>query len=399
MPDLNSLGGQLYARLAQLLAPAESLGDTPSCLVLLEPAGKTIGAIGSLPAAAKSEAVAAFVNAIPAAAPTFLDSGNYYDDTWDFILTSAALTGAVDDPVSTTVSNLIADNRFDFEATARASAEPGLTYHPVQTVPTEWLDDVGWANVSFTLGGEHPEPAPAPPQAVFIPEEIPDLTWTIENQTISLNQPQPPPVVDPVLVQPPRLRIIDTSLVDPPEKLTARVAALHQDVRLEMARSLRRNNVLPELDVAPWKDLWALSRADDAAANVADTDPQTSGFHIDFEYRLVGVRRPWLRPQLCNLSGWLIPGLAAPISDGKPVKNTGLMPLITTRMLVVRNLTVKAAWSEADRARAQDAASISFGPFSITGGDAFDGARLIQPSPQVVAWLATVVPECPKATD
>jgi hypothetical protein len=68
-------------------------------------------------------------------------------------------------------------------------------------------------------------------------------------------------------------------------------------------------------------------------------------------------------------------------------------------MLVVRNLVVDAHWSgtDEDRAAGTGAGTISFGPFAVTGDVSFDGTQMSRPAPQIVAWLAAVVPPCPAA--
>jgi hypothetical protein len=440
MSAMNGLGGQLYARLAQLLAPTDSLGAAPNCLVLLEPAGKTVGAMQDLSSTERSEAVAAFVNVVPVAAPTFLDSGNFYDDTWSFVLEGATPTGPAGDAVAATVSRLISANKFDLEAMTRASLhEPGLTYHPAQTSPADWLTEDGWAHVSFTLDGE--EPPPPLPAQVFVPQDLPPLSWTIESQSIALEPSvgrtvtvvrppveivEPPIRVEPPVevVQPPvdppveitkprvletlapfsddgvivRNQVLDQGLPEGRELLRMRASALVQDeTSLISARALRSNILFPAEGRPRWKDLWAVSRAVDAVSAVEDAAPREGGFHISFDYAVVGIHRPWLRSQICSMRGWTVNGLDTPISNGHAVGNDGLMPLITTRMLVVRNLVVTAAWSDADREKAQSADSISFGPFSIAGSESFDGSELRQPAAQVVAWLAVVVPQCPRS--
>ncbi len=418
MSAMDSLGGQLYARLAELLAPSESLHDAPSCLVLLEPAGKTVGAMQDLGAAERSEAVAAFVNVIPASAPTFLDSGNFYDDTWSFVLDGASATGPSGDATAATVARLVADNKFDLEAMARASVqEPGLTYHPVQTSPANWLGEAGWAQVSFKIG-ETEQPTVVP-DVVVVPEEIPPLTWTVENVSILVEPPieivEPPiEIVEPPIeiveppvevVEPPveivePVEVVEIPVLETLPAFRAETVVAHtrllDEASLVSSRALRSNVLLPEARRLGWKRLFAASRTVDEVAEVVETAPASSGFEISFDYNVVSIHRPWLRSQICNMKGWTIPGLETPVSDGKAVRNTGLMPLITTRMLVVRNLAVKAAWSEEDRAKATDSSALSFGPFSISGSESFDGSELRQPAAQVVAWLGALVPRCPK---
>jgi hypothetical protein len=398
---LASLGGQLYTRLAELLAPADSLLDATSCLMILESAGKDVGGMASLPKAQAIEALAALANSIPATAPTFLDTGNYYDDMWDFILTSATSTSDLGDPANVTFAQLLAKNKFDFEAMALASVDqPATVFHPVQATPSDWLGDIGWNNVSFRIGGDAPPPTPSTPPQLFVPQEIPSLTWRASDETVAHVLEPVDPFHDEMLIPATRPPIVDRSLVDPPPEITLRRAkvALQKPQALRLTSEFRNGEAIILGDELDWRDIWTVSRATDLVARSSDAAPSATGFEISFEYRVVALRRSWLRSQLCSLTGWTIPGLPSlKISNGDPNGNMGLMPLITNRLLVVRDLLVHAHWSDADRAKAEDSDTISFGPFSISGSDGFDGTTMSRPTPQVVAWLATVVPPCPIA--
>ena len=449
----NSAGGQLYAQIAGLLAPAESVEGTKS-MVILEPAGKDVAPLAAgTPEAI--EALADLANTIPLAAPTFLDSGGVYDDIWRFVLRSASPTGPADDPVRDTLANLISDNRADFELMARARLDvPGDTYHPVLADPRSWLDDDGWTDVAFRIGGEHPDPPPATPPSVFVPPEIPELEWRlvepIEPDPLVIPEyPGPggsggidgPDPIDPslwkesVLVDQLRSAIVlrsdaadvaDLAVLRPEMvELADRVAFQVDDaavvphferslaLRASAVTSLRRLRAPGETamesadtdhnpaafvlaDDTRWKDLWTAARVIDTTGPVAAPELEGSGFELRFQFRVVGIRRPWIQQQLLRLSGWSLPGLAAEgISNGRPVDNPGLMPVLTTRMLVVRRLFLKAEWSESDRERASQVKSLAFGPFTVAGGEAFDGTELRREAPQVVAWLGQVLPASP----
>lgn len=398
MSGLTSLGGQLYARLAELLAPADSLLEATSCLMVLESAGKDAGGMAALPKAQATEALAALTNSIPATAATFLDTGNYYDDTWDFVLGSATSTSDIGDPANATFAKLLADNKFDFEAMGLASLDqPASIFHPVQVTPPDWLGEVGWNSVSFRIGGDAPASTPATPPQLFIPAEIPTLTWRAENETVAHELEPVDPFHGEMLIPSGHNIIVDQSLVDPPGLTLGRAkeTMLTKPAALVLADQFRKGAAITLAEEVQWNDIWTLSRAADLVSTPSETAPATTGFELSFDYRVVGLRRAWLRSTLLSLSGWKIPGLAPlKISNGHPSGNLGLMPLITTRMLVVRNLVVHAHWSEADKAKADDTNTISFGPFSVSGSDGFDGTDMSRPAPQIVAWLAAVVPPC-----
>lgn len=341
-------GGQLFAQLADLLAP-QGVGDA-SALVILEPSGKDV-AVGGAGTPAAAEALADLANTVPAAAATFFDTGGTYDDLWDFVLRSARPTGPGGDAARDTLANLVNDNRADFELMARARlGSAGDLYHPVLAEPADWLSEDGWTSASFRVGGEDPDPVPAAAPGVQLPHELPNLEW--------------------------------------------RLIAAREDVQTQ------RLWQEPELAAADRTQTDAFDNPDrvvDATAKVAPAATDTpSGVELSFQYRVIGLQRPWLRAHLCRLGGWAIPGLpAGGLSNGMAEGNPGILPVLTTRMLVVRNLVAKARWSDADRARAASAETIALGPFTLTGAAAGDGSELTRPAPQVVAWLAAVLPACP----
>jgi hypothetical protein len=387
--EVGSLGSQLYAHLAQLLAPAGSLGSTKA-LVILEPAGKDVGNLGTGPAAA--EAIADLAGAVPAAAASFVDTAASYDDVWSFVLTSAVHAGPADDPAWQTAAHLIADNRADFDLMARARLDtPGDVYHPVRLTPTDWLSDNGWSSVSFRIGGDHPDPPPPPQPDLFVPLEIPELTW---------RELDPPPVeIPPVLferAQPPGFRFPRATTIPPITHERVTQPPFDSGGIREVIRTIRADVAVRLPAEMRWRDVFTVSRFAEHGAETADVAAPASGFRLSFEYRVVSIQRPWLQPQLCRLSGWTIPGLErGGISNGRLDDNPGLLPVLTTRMLTVRNLIVEANWTEADKSHAATAAPLAFGPFVVSGADSFDGTRLTRPAPQVVGWLATVVPACP----
>jgi hypothetical protein len=390
-----SAGVQLFGHLAELLAPAGSLENTSS-MVILEPAGKDVGAMGALTGPSAVEAMADLAGAIPAAAASFVDTGSFYDDVWNFVLSNAVPTGPIGDPVRATVARVIEDNRSDFEMMAQARVDlPTDLYHSVRATPTDWLSADGWSSASFRIGDEEADPPPKLPPELFTPTVIPELTW---------REVDPPPdrgalAIDPGAIgggaiEPP---VIEHVRVEPPPVFVPKRLVRSDDPRIRSAlEAVRLNQPVVLADGIRWRDVFAASRRGRLGGTATTASPSTSGFELSFEYRVVGLHRPWLQPQLCRLAGWALPGLQpGGLSNGQPTGNPGLLPVLTTRMLAVRNLVVEARWSEADRAKAGSAGTIAFGPFTVTGQAGFDGSHMTHAGGQVVAWLATVVPACP----
>lgn len=118
---------------------------------------------------------------------------------------------------------------------------------------------------------------------------------------------------------------------------------------------------------------------------------------VRIEYLLVGLRRPWLHPMLFETSDWYLSGQDAGFcSSGSLAANAGVMPLLTTGLLLGRNVDVSADWSAADASMLNSARSagqpVSLGPFLLSApGDADSTLH-------VIGWTSDLVPFSPKMT-
>ena len=88
-------------------------------------------------------------------------------------------------------------------------------------------------------------------------------------------------------------------------------------------------------DEVQWNDIWTLSRAADLVSTPSETAPATTGFELSFDYRARGPQPRRARH-----------------------------------------------WSEADKAKADDSNTLSFGPFSVSASDGFDGTDMSRPAPR-----------------
>jgi hypothetical protein len=123
----------------------------------------------------------------------------------------------------------------------------------------------------------------------------------------------------------------------------------------------------------------------------------TDSLDISFEHCVVTLNWPWFPQIFTMLRNWFLPGYArADISNGSA--DGGLMPLLPSGFVAVRNLTIVAQWSEADLAAVQ--ASASFGPFSLLGRsfEAGTGA-LTAPGTQIIGWFCEALPVLPPLSD
>jgi thiol-disulfide isomerase/thioredoxin len=119
------------------------------------------------------------------------------------------------------------------------------------------------------------------------------------------------------------------------------------------------------------------------------------GFTVDFDYCMMTFDRPWWDEVFLASSGWTVPGFSrGQIGSGSASHpSEAAITLITTGMVVIRNLRLTAGWSDQDR-QAVTAAGASMGPFSLTGA-VFEGQTLTRAGMQAAAWICQVPPVLP----
>lgn len=446
MTDSTLLGAQLYGRLADLLAPPGSLDGTGN-VVLVEPCGRDLDPadFGTDPDGAGAEAFADLVNPVPVPGATFVDSSRRLDDVAELVL----LNAATDPAASIAAATLVNEARADLALMERGSETVGDLYHPAVADPRQWWDEsTPWARVSFTVGSTAPPPPPPPPELVVL--EPPPLLWTTcptldiatdpatrlaASGRMSLSrlavQPELAERIRPHLVE--RTASLGRSgLARPALAAAVTEPAVSRSVRLRSAappvtagstdgalltRMALRDRAAVQttgvrvgeiVDTGPvaerrlrLRDLFVAHQDLVDRAPTASPEPPPSGFELSFSYRVVSIDRPWWHPELFAQPGWTMRGFEpGAVSTGTATANPGLLGAVTTRMLLVRGLTIRGSWSAADAGTAaaaqQEFGTLGLGPFSLTGDVGWDGTSLTRPGLQVVAWLAAVTPQFPR---
>jgi hypothetical protein len=124
--------------------------------------------------------------------------------------------------------------------------------------------------------------------------------------------------------------------------------------------------------------------------------PVTSdGFSISVEVCLVHLRRPWLADGLLNLKSWFVPTLAkGSFSDGTGPGNSTPLAVLPIACVFIRNLAIKARWSDEDKAHAESSSHL--GTFALLGRS-FDrnSATLTVEGMQAIAWICQPMPMLP----
>ena len=158
------------------------------------------------------------------------------------------------------------------------------------------------------------------------------------------------------------------------------------------------------------------------SANGSTTEIYEASENIDielkFEYLRVRILRPWLVSDVFSYRFWTykkafgyrqvsegyVPGSTSPLGP------LGLMPVLPTDFVIARNVSVSAAFNEAERTFVQNTLSGSvsggYGPFSARGSysttttkedvtGSFDGTTLRIANPQIIGFLGVLLPRSP----
>lgn len=137
---------------------------------------------------------------------------------------------------------------------------------------------------------------------------------------------------------------------------------------------------------------------------------------LKFEYMRVRIIRHWLVPDVFNYRFWTYKKAFGfrEVSDGAILGNMigpqGLMPVLPTYVVVARNVSISAAFSDEEKRFVEDtlsgSASGGYGPFSVKGSysstttqedvvGSFDGTTLKIANPQIIAFMGTLMPRSP----
>lgn len=124
-----------------------------------------------------------------------------------------------------------------------------------------------------------------------------------------------------------------------------------------------------------------------------------AGFTVEFEYTIVSFGRPWWDEVFLAAGNWMVPGFRrGEIASGSvPQVAATAITLITTGIVVVRNLTITSHWDDDERDQLASGA-LNLGPFTLAGADV-NGETLSRPGAQAMAWICQVPPVLPPAGD
>jgi hypothetical protein len=134
----------------------------------------------------------------------------------------------------------------------------------------------------------------------------------------------------------------------------------------------------------------------------ATTVPQpvaANSLDISFEHCIVTLTWPWLPQGFFLTRNWYVPGYRqASFSNGTGVGDTGMLPIVPSGFVAIRNLNIVAKWSNDDVVAMQRSAA--FGPFSLQGHKFDSGSGTLScPGMQIIGWFCEALPVLPPASD
>ena len=264
-----------------------------------------------------------------------------------------------------------------FDGMALGSLEGPFTYHPTYATPADWYDPATAANWTAHTIGQASAPqagTPPPPRPIAVSPPV----WRVV-----------PPATAPALAHPvsPVRPVVAAA---PPPRPVAAVPVAHPPAMHPPAAPPPVHPAPPAPPPHPYA----------AIMQTATVQPMTAtSVAITFEHCIVTLTRPWFPQGFLLLRDWYLPGYSkGDFSHGTGPADTGLLPLVPTGFVAIRNLSIRANWSDQDRAAAQQSAS--FGPFSLVGRN-FDAnsGTLSCPGIQIIGWFLAPLPVLPPTTD
>jgi hypothetical protein len=325
---------------------------------------------------------------------------------------------------------------------SKLSAGLAQSYWTASFVPAVWYDDQDktiWQTYSSSTGESSSPaapPAPTPPiriqrkwsWRVVTPEAAPDIAAIRTLQAVPANQRFASDILLTAVAARPQVLAAETtaqviapaamartassatmaSVQSPTSRLAIRPVTSVTSLR---ASSVRASTVataeLPAERVAIPERVGTAMRLNPLTATNAalssvvlnlPTQPTSSmSFEISFKYCVASVARPWLSSDFLTAVNWYMPGLqSGALAQGTYAKAAQRFGLLPAKLLVVKELSIRAQWSEQDCTFAQNSASL--GPFSLLNSS-FDRNELTAPGMQIIGWFCQVVPVLPPMAD
>ncbi|CAM5496543.1 hypothetical protein AFAE65S_03689 [Alcaligenes phenolicus] len=119
---------------------------------------------------------------------------------------------------------------------------------------------------------------------------------------------------------------------------------------------------------------------------------------VSFKYQVVEIQRNWLFWPFLQSTDWYISGAKrGDLTVGPEGQPAGVLKLIPERAIVIKDLSIKANFSDADTSAIND--SFAIGPFRLDKDASIQAGVLTQPGVQIIAYLDRAAPVIPPRSD
>ncbi len=440
----------------ELLAKTFSVGTTPDLYLQMGWPGISLGpsdfkltdgANDPYDPACAEETVSMLANIAPAcSAVNFANSGYEIDDLYQILILGAMIQGG--DPANMLANpayKLFSDAQYELAQAQRGSLrDPNLFYLPCKATPVDWYREASaqyWPTLSLSSSEVKPASNSSPfmrlggrqliekglLQTLPAQREAPQLRTRLSTG-LSARISRPPTLRSPVATAPAAgLRPLDLArsltptAAGPVARLPTRAlsisdAEVGRRLKALVAEPAFKKGLHPtkvaarigsldripidanKLDVLParsvvLKDKLLVRELLNEQLTPTPVSAATSGFSISFKYCMVNLTRSWLKLALLNTKNWYLYGTAAgEYSNGQVENNPGMFPMISTSFIAIRDLVIKANWSQSDMTALKQAKFL--GPFDI-GGGTINQNTIEARGLQIIAWQSRLTPTLP----
>ena len=342
-----------------------------------------------------------------------LPTGNTVDGQYEMLLAGSAPT---DDASSELFAHIKRSALDAFDETLGSVIPPGLgRFHPIEADPINWFDQSKSDNWTILriAASDTPQPGGGRPLNSSL------INWQIANESVrsllgervSIRALQNAQFAQAAGVAAVASEAPVTERVNLTPRPGAGGAQSRERVTLNAAlaverSSLSRNSGVQRSIFRQIRDERAFFE-DGRVDNIRRREQgppiifkpvSSDNFALSVEVSLVHLRRPWFSDGFLALKDWCIPSFErGEFSSGLGASDPGRLAVLPIACVFIRNLTIKATWTDADATNA--VGSTHLGAFSLMGRT-FDRetASLTIPGMQGIGWLCAPMPVLPPSS-
>lgn len=307
---------------------------------------------------------------------------------------------------------------------------PDYQIYPVLATPGDWYDMSQASNwCSYSVGQPPPKPqvpvakTPPPPVSTAPPSRIPihPIMWRVATPqlhreftvvrtgpTLALagSDMKPAPVRPVRPAAPMRVAVATHSPaanLAPARATASATAVLEHPGNVKTVPGLVADRQLSfnliQRSLASSRLQTALQNVAVVHANSNNQNVTTSDLDVSFEFCIVGLGWPWLPNGFLMQRNWYLQGYArGEYSNGTGGADPGLLPVLPTGFVAIRNLSITAKWNQQDVSAIQTTVGLS--AFSLVGSSFSSQTGVLTcPGIQIVGWFCSALPVLPPIAD